>query len=82
LGDITATRPTFDWTAITGATKYKIIVNDLTTGSTSVLAATTTGISWMPTTSLIHGHRYRWWVAALNSANVGMWSVSKDFHVV
>jgi hypothetical protein len=79
LGDLT---PTFDWTAIAGATSYRVRVDDLTTGKTNVQTATVAGLSWTPGTDLVAGHRYRWYVTALNDVGLGTKSAGQDFRIV
>src|SRR5262249_21677549 len=81
-GGVSAATPTFDWTAITGATSYRVRVDDLTTGVTNVRTATVNGLTWTPGADLKAGHRYRWYVTALNGAGLGRLSVSRDFRVV
>jgi hypothetical protein len=75
------TLPTFSWNAVTGAARYDIWVNDLTTGNTAVLRnQDVAGTSWTPTTSLRPGDNYRWWLRAVTSGNIdGAWSDSLDF---
>ena len=67
--------PTFNWTVITGVQQYEIYVSDLTAGG--FVDQTTSAATWTPTTPLISGHSYRWWVRAANS----MWSNPTDFAV-
>ena len=74
--------PTFDWTAITGAAAYRIRVDDLTTGRTNVRTGTVTGLSWTVGTDLVAGHRYRWYVTAVNDAGLGARSAGHDFRIV
>ncbi|HWY85599.1 MAG TPA: hypothetical protein VNX28_02690 [Gemmataceae bacterium] len=76
--------PTFTWDVVVGADHYDVYVNDLTTGHSGVLRnQDVVGTSWMPTTSLTAGHKYRWWVRAVDSTgtNQGAWSASFDFTV-
>ena len=80
-GSISTLRPTFGWSAIDGATRYIIAVDDLTTGRTSLYFQSTTATSWQPPADLVNGHSYRWHVAAYNAASVGRWSLSSEFRL-
>ena len=75
-------RPTLSWTAVTNATRYQVCVSDLTTNRLNVLPNSyTTDTTWVPTADLVSGRTYRWWVRALNSAGVGVWSVAGNFSI-
>jgi predicted phage tail protein len=81
---ITSAAPAFTWTAVAGADHYDVWVNDLTTGESAVLRnRNLSGTTWTPTVSLSPGHRYRWWVRAVDStgAAAGSWSNPLDFMV-
>ncbi|MCI0639314.1 MAG: IPT/TIG domain-containing protein [Gemmataceae bacterium] len=80
-GSITNAKPTFSWSAVTGADKYDVWVNDLTTGQAQVLRKQdATGTSWTPTTALISGRSYQWWVRALSdNGNQSPWSAGVAF---
>jgi hypothetical protein len=82
-GTIATTTPTFRWAAATLAARYDVWVDDLTTGQSQALRNTNVAsTSWTPTTALVAGHRYRWWVRGF-SANetAGAWSSPLDFTV-
>lgn len=81
IGDVSGPRPSFAWSAIAGVATYQVQVNDLTTGKAKVFVVSTANTSWMPPSDLVTGHRYRWFVRALNSAGIGAWA-SADFRVV
>jgi hypothetical protein len=72
--------PSFTWSALTGVITYEIYVSDLATAQ--VQDQTVTGTSWTPGAALLSGHKYRWWVRALGSDGIGVWSNSLDFTVV
>ena len=85
-GIITATRPSYNWTAATTATDYYLWVNGplgpilqqwyfasaVCSGSTCAVA---------PPTTLASG-AHTWWVQASNGAGTGPWSAAKAFTVV
>jgi hypothetical protein len=79
-GDVNSLRPAFGWSAITGAASYQVVVTDLTTGR-RVYLESVSGTNWTPTNDLVTGHRYRWWVRALNAGGFGAWSVATNFRV-
>lgn len=67
IGRISGTQPTFQWTAVSGAARYDLWVNDLTTGQSGVIRQTNvTETSFTPTTPLTPGHAYIWTVRAIN----------------
>jgi serine/threonine-protein kinase len=84
-GIITATRPSYNWTAATTATDYYLWVNGplgpilqqwyfasaVCSGSTCAVA---------PATTLASG-AHTWWVQAKNGAGTGPWSASRSFTV-
>ena len=82
FGDLSDPSPTFDWTAIAGAASYRIRVDDLTTGRTNVRTGTATGLSWTVGPDLVAGHRYRWYVTAVNDVGLGTKSAGRDFRIV
>jgi hypothetical protein len=81
IGDGSDRTPEFTWSAIAGVADYEIQVKDLTTGKV-VTKQIVADVSWTPTTDLVAGHRYRWWVRALNSSGLGGSSVYKDFRII
>jgi surface antigen len=68
-GDISNLSPTFSWSTVTGATIYRVKLDDLTTRKSSSYLVTDP--TWTPPADLIVGHRYRFAVEALNSLNEG-----------
>ncbi|HEX3146930.1 MAG TPA: hypothetical protein VHR66_02545 [Gemmataceae bacterium] len=80
MGLINAARPDFTWTGVAGATRYVIIIDDLTTGQ-RVATVRTTDTNWMPGFNLTNGHNYQWQIAARNAAGLGMWSPPMEFQV-
>jgi len=81
VGDVNNVRPTFNWSAVGGTTSYQVRVLDVTTGR-RVYLESVNGTNWTPNSDLVVGHRYRWWVRAVNAAGLGAWSVLTDFRVV
>jgi hypothetical protein len=84
-GQVISLTPTFSWSNVPNADSYEIWVNDGTSGQwKSLLDQIVTGTSWTPTTPLIMGHSYRWWVRGVNSNSGlhGLWSDPVDFTLV
>jgi hypothetical protein len=76
-----ATLPTFSWNAVVGADHYDIWVQDIQTGQV-LRNQSVTGTTWSPTSPLIQGHGYSWWVRAVdNTGHGGAWSSSLNFSV-
>ncbi len=67
--------PAFSWNGVTGISQYEIYVSDLSAGGIVDQAVTAT--TWTPTTPLVSGHSYRWWVRAAGS----VWNAATDFTV-
>lgn len=80
-GPITTASPAFSWTAVDGATRYVLILTDLTTGQQKAVVRTTS-TSWTPATPLANGHVYRWTVAARNASGQGLFTAPLDFRVL
>lgn len=73
--------PTFSWLAVSGANRYIVQVDHLTTGAARVIREdNVTGTSFTATTNLAPG-TYRAWVRAVSSAATAPWSVQVDFVV-
>jgi hypothetical protein len=72
--------PAFSWTGVDGATRYVLILDDLTTGQ-RVATVRTTSTNWTPPAPLTNGHAYRWQVAARNSAGFGMFTLPETFRL-
>jgi fimbrial isopeptide formation D2 family protein/uncharacterized repeat protein (TIGR01451 family) len=73
--------PTFAWNAVTGANRYDLWVNNLTTGTNQVIRQTA-----LPTTTFTPGAnlqkgQYQWWVRAISTSTTGpvtgTWSVGR-----
>jgi hypothetical protein len=75
------TTPTFSWSAITGAARYEVWVDDVTAGQSQVLwNANVSSTTWTPQSSVYRGDTYRIWVRAFDSAGeTSGWSAAKDF---
>jgi len=80
-GCISNLRPTFTWSAVDGATRYRIVVIHVARDWIA-FNATTSGLSYTPPTDLLGGQEYRFKVRAVNSAGGGPWSDSVYFHVL
>ncbi|MFO0864659.1 MAG: hypothetical protein U0744_08420 [Gemmataceae bacterium] len=83
-GDTPGGAPTFTWTAVAGATKYDIWVNNVTTGKSELFRdQAVVGTSWTPPTALVKDQSYRWWVRAIDATNnvAGEWSAAANFKV-
>jgi hypothetical protein len=77
-----STTPTFQWTTVSGANRYDLWVDDLTTGTPQVIRQQAlTGTSFIPTSALTDNHAYRAWIAAGNEFGFGSWSTARDFGV-
>jgi len=71
-GHVNTSNPTFSWTAVAGADRYRLAVHfaegaglfELTEDSTSIVSAV----------PLQYGHCYHWWVRAENNTLIGPWS--------
>ena len=71
-GPVTTVLPQFTWNGVAGVTQYEIYIGDLAGG---VLDQTVTGTTFTPSTALLSGHNYRWWVREVGAG----WSNSLDF---
>ncbi|MFO0979641.1 MAG: choice-of-anchor Q domain-containing protein [Planctomycetaceae bacterium] len=75
-------RPTLSWTALPGATKYDLWINNQSTGQQQLIRQEITGTSWTPTTDLAMG-LYRAWIRGKDAAgNFATWSVLQELLVV
>ena len=73
--------PTFSWQAVSGAIRYIIQVDSLTTGAGRIIREeNVTGTSLTPTTPLVPG-TYRAWVRAVSNSSIAPWSLQVDFIV-
>jgi len=80
-GTVTTTTATLTWQAASGAVKYNVRVNDLTTGQYSWATGTVTSTS--PTVSgLTFGHSYSWQVQSVGATGLtSAWSTTLTFTV-
>ncbi len=72
------TRPTFDWSAVTGATGYKIQVSSVSTFSSRIIDKTVTGPSYIATSDLPRNKILYWRVSATGS-RPSAWSPVSSF---
>jgi hypothetical protein len=79
-GLVNTVSPSFGWIGPIGATRYVLVLDDLTAGK-RVATVATTGQNWYPPTPLLDGHVYRWRVSAKNASGLGLWSPATDFRV-
>jgi hypothetical protein len=82
-GNTDRLRPTFTWTPVANADMYDIWLTNVTTGQNPVQRNTTaTGSAWTPSTPLIAGDTYAWYVRALsNNGDVSAWTGPFEFTV-
>jgi hypothetical protein len=79
-GAIQTATPTLSWTAGAGANSYDVCLYDANTQSQVINRVTTT--SWTPSSSLVPGHQYQWWVRAVsNNGDMSGWSSGLTFTV-
>jgi hypothetical protein len=76
-------RPELTWKAVSGASTYEVRVDNATTRTKNVLTSKdVSGVSWVVSSDLVAGHRYTWWVRALDDSGVaGVWSKAANFQV-
>jgi hypothetical protein len=78
---LTSDRPTFSWNAATGASSYKLWLQDQATGSVSSLPIAS-GTSLTLLTTLSPGHRYLWYIGAVSTNGQSVvWSVGQYFSI-
>ncbi|MBX9678136.1 MAG: hypothetical protein K2X38_05175 [Gemmataceae bacterium] len=78
-GGTTNNRPTFAWTASTGAATYELYVGNNTSGAVAVRAANLAGTNFAASASLPAGSYTAWVRAANASGELGAWSVGRTF---
>ena len=66
-GTISSATPTFQWSAVAGATGYYLTLVDTTSGQTILSNLSVATNSYTPTTPLTSGDSYQWQVQALDS---------------
>lgn len=76
-------RPIVQWTPLSGAVKYDVWLNNLSTGQSQfVRNSNVSGTSWIHTTDLPIG-KYRVWVRGIDTAGgTSAWSAAVDFDTV
>ncbi|MFN9720825.1 MAG: hypothetical protein ACK58L_19190, partial [Planctomycetota bacterium] len=76
-------RPIVKWNPLSGAVKYDVWLNNLSTGQSQFLRnSNVSGTSWIHTTDLPIG-KYRAWVRGIDaSGNTSSWSAAVDFNTV
>ncbi|MEZ6063177.1 MAG: alpha/beta hydrolase-fold protein [Planctomycetaceae bacterium] len=80
--DFESPTPQFTWTPVTGATRYEVWVNNLSTGQTPQVSNSGVSGTSLTLPSLGIG-RYRIWVRAFNAQDdYSTWSQPHDFRVV
>ncbi len=73
-------QPTFGWNAVSGAARYEIYVQDLSTGTTVIDQIVLGSTSYQPSFLLGLGESYTWWVRAFAAdGSVGNWSNGFSF---
>jgi len=85
-GTVATDTPTFTWTAVAGAAHYDIWVNSVVSGKESVgnpvlRNANATGTSWTPSTALVPGQAYRWYIGTVSAAGATFWSSGQNFSI-
>lgn len=83
VGRLVMQRPEFAWTAVEGAERYDVWVNDLTLRKSGVIREThVDGTTFVPDVPLVDGHSYIWTVRAFGPLNVaGAWAEHRIFSV-
>ena len=78
------TTPTFGWSAVAGAARYDLWVNDLTSGQSQVIRnMNIAGTSFTPATPLTNGHEYIWTVRAIDGGGTaGNWATHERFSIL
>jgi putative hemolysin len=73
--------PTFDWSSVSGATSYRIQVDNSSTFSSPEIDTTTSSSDYTPTTALALD-TYYWRVLAINVCGEGSWSAPWSFTIL
>lgn len=82
IGQTSDSQPLFRWQPVTGATRYMLQVDNLTTGTSRVIRENNLlDVNYRPAFSLPIGE-YRVWIRAVNANDSGVWSRPADFRVV
>jgi hypothetical protein len=75
------TTPYFDWSSVSGATSYRIQVDNSSGFGSPAINKTTSGSSYTPTSALSPG-KYYWRVRAINSCGERRWSSTWSFTIL
>ena len=75
------TTPTFSWGSVSGATSYRIQVDDSSSFSSPAINTTTSSSNYTPGSALSPG-TYYWRVQASNSCGDGSWSSTWSFTIL
>ena len=80
-GSVSTTTPTYTWNGVSGAASYNLLVQNtsgvlINTSYTAAAAGCSAGgtCSVMPTTALVNGSSYNWFVNAVNAGGTSAWS--------
>ena len=71
----------FAWSTVTGAVRYELWVDNLSTGARAVINETQLIDNHLIVNTLAAGN-YRAWVRAILSNGTGVWTSGNDFQVV
>ncbi|MEY3176655.1 MAG: hypothetical protein RLZZ436_4569 [Planctomycetota bacterium] len=74
-------RPVLRWTAMHGATSYKVHVNSETTGQAGVITTTVSTNEFTPTSDLPIG-KYKIWIMPLYAGSNSAWNTPQFFNVL
>jgi CSLREA domain-containing protein len=74
-------RPTFRWTAIAGATSYKIHINNATTGKAPYLLATSNTAEFTPAADMEIG-KFTMWIMPVYAVGGSVWSAPQTFNIL
>jgi hypothetical protein len=80
-GSTCDTTPTFDWSTVSGATSYRIQVDDALNFGSPVIDITTSNSNFTPSSALAPGIYY-WRVRAGNGCGDGPWSDARSFTIL
>jgi hypothetical protein len=82
-GQVSSLRPQLTWDAANGVLGYSVWLDDVTAGKSNLFPkdSVTLTTSWTPTSDLISGHTYRFWVRGVGFGAAFPWSYSEDFTV-
>jgi hypothetical protein len=83
LGAIADSTPTITWSAVAGASRYVLQVDNLTTATSQVIREDNLTTNSFDVVTALSSGNYRFWVRAINAANnaPGPWSIPFEFSV-